>query len=80
MAALPDQAPDLSPVSPTSMPRSASSMIQLIDKQSLRRLGVARRQLLEEVDRPALKALPSEPYEYSEWRVRWGRRRLSRRH
>ena len=27
----------------------------------LRRLGVTRRQLLEEVDRPALKALPSEP-------------------
>src|SRR4029077_17132522 len=45
-------------------------MIQLNDKQSLRTLGVTRRQLLEEVDRPALKALPSEPYEYSEWRVR----------
>ena len=45
-------------------------MTQLNDKQSLRRLGVTRRQLLEEVDRPALKALPDEPYEYSEWRVR----------
>src|SRR5271168_143468 len=45
-------------------------MTQLNDKQSLRRLGVTRHQLLEEVDRPALKALPSEPYEYSEWRVR----------
>ena len=40
------------------------------EKQTLRRLGVTRRQLLEEIDRPALKALPSEPYEYSEWRVR----------
>src|SRR5271167_3753329 len=45
-------------------------MAQLNDRQSLRRLGVTRRQLLEEVDRPALKALPDEPYEYSEWRVR----------
>src|SRR5271165_4339763 len=45
-------------------------MAQLNDKQSLRRLGVTRRQLLEEVDRPALKALPGERYEYSEWRVR----------
>src|SRR5208337_2473913 len=45
-------------------------MIQLNDKQTLRRLGVTRRQLLEEIDRPALKALPGEPYEYSEWRVR----------
>jgi transposase len=26
--------------------------------------------LLEQVDRPALKDLPGEPYEYSEWRVR----------
>src|SRR6185312_7482972 len=51
-------------------------MTQLNEKQTLRRLGVTRRQLLEQVDRPALKALPGEPYEYSEWRVR----RLSRRH
>src|SRR6202522_616410 len=45
-------------------------MTQLNDKQALRRLGVTRRQLLEEVDRPALKALPDEPYEYCGWRVR----------
>src|SRR5450631_2339518 len=45
-------------------------MTQLNERQPLRRLGVTRRQLLEEVDRPALKALPDEPYEYSEWRVR----------
>jgi transposase len=45
-------------------------MNQLNEKQSLRRLDVTRRQLLEEVDRPALKALPDGAYEYSEWRVR----------
>ena len=45
-------------------------MTQLNEKQILRRLGVTRRQLLEEIDRPALNALPDEPYEYSEWRVR----------
>jgi len=43
-------------------------MTQLNDRQPLRRLGVTRRQLLEEVDRPALKALPDRAYEYSEWR------------
>jgi len=43
-------------------------MAQLNDTQTLRRLGVTRRQLLEEVDRPALKALPGGAYEYSEWR------------
>ena len=44
-------------------------MAQLNDRQTLRRLGVTRHQLLDEVDRPALKALPGEPYEYSEWRA-----------
>ena len=55
-------------------------MTQLNERQPLRRLGVTRRQILEEVDRPALKALPSEPYEYSEVARAPGRRRLSRRH
>ncbi len=45
-------------------------MAQLNERQALRRLGVTRLQLLEEVDRPALRALPDEPYEYSEWRLR----------
>ena len=42
----------------------------LNEERPLRRLGVTRRQLLEEVDRPALKPLPGEPYEYCEWRLR----------
>lgn len=42
----------------------------LNDGKPLRRLGVTRRKLFEEVDRPALKALPAEPYEYCEWRLR----------
>ena len=29
---------------------------------------MTRRQLLEQIDRPALKSLPAEPYEFSEWR------------
>jgi len=44
-------------------------MVQLNERQPLRRLGVTRRQLLEEVDRPALKPLPDSAYEYSEWRL-----------
>ena len=36
----------------------------------MRRLGVSRRDLFLELDCPALKALPAEPYEYAEWRVR----------
>jgi hypothetical protein len=34
------------------------------------RLGVTRRALLEELDRPHLKGLPSEPYSFAEWRLR----------
>lgn len=42
----------------------------LNEERSIRRLGVTRRALLEDIDRPALKALPIEPYEYCEWRLR----------
>jgi transposase len=41
----------------------------LNEERPLRPLGATRRQLLEEIDRPALKALPTEPYEYCEWRA-----------
>jgi transposase len=42
----------------------------LNEERPLRRLGATRRQLFEEIDRPALKPLPIEPYEYCEWRLR----------
>jgi len=46
----------------------ADLLKHLNDERPLRRLGVTRRQLLEQIDRPALKPLPAEPYEFSEWR------------
>jgi len=42
----------------------------LNEVRPIRRLGVTRRQLLEELDRPHLKPLPAEPYVFAEWRVR----------
>ena len=48
----------------------ADLMTHLNEERPIRRLGVTRRQLLEQIDRPALKSLPSEPYEFSEWRTR----------
>src|SRR5262249_62226467 len=42
----------------------------LNDERVIRGLGCPRRQLLEELDRPALKPLPTEPYVFAEWRVR----------
>ena len=45
-------------------------LVRLNDQRLIRRLGVTRRQLLEDLDRPMLKPLPVEPYVFSEWRVR----------
>src|SRR6201996_5908039 len=45
-------------------------LTRLNEERPIRRLGVTRRQLLKELDRPALKPLPSEPYVFAEWRVR----------
>jgi transposase len=46
----------------------ADLMMHLNEVRPIRRLGVTRRQLLEEIDRPALKPLPAESYEFSEWK------------
>ena len=45
-------------------------LIKLNERRPIRRLGVTRRQLFEELDRPALKSLPAEPYVFAEWRIR----------
>ena len=45
-------------------------LAEINERRPLRRLGVTRRQLFEELDRPALWALPVEPYVYAEWRLR----------
>jgi transposase len=48
----------------------AEFLTRLNEERPIRRLGVTRRKLLEELDRPALKPLPAEPYGFAEWRVR----------
>jgi transposase len=45
-------------------------LVKLNDERPIRRLGITRRQLLEELDRPMLKPLPVEPYTFAEWRLR----------
>ena len=40
----------------------AELLRQLNDERPIRRLGVTRRALFEELDRPNLNALPAEPY------------------
>lgn len=48
-------------------------LVHINELRPLRRLGVTRRSLLEELDRPALRPLPAEPYVYAEWRIRCAR-------
>jgi transposase len=45
-------------------------LVRVNNERPIRRLGVTRRQLLEELDRPQLKSLPVEPYVFAEWRIR----------
>src|SRR6266545_4665539 len=47
-----------------------STLLGDLNGRPMRRLGVSRRQLFDELDRPALAALPVEPYVYAEWRQR----------
>ena len=50
--------------------RAIAALVADLNARPMRRLGVSRRDLFVELDRPALKPLPAEPYEYAEWRVR----------
>lgn len=47
-----------------------AALLADLNARPMRRLGVSRRQLFEELDRPALGALPAQPYVYAEWRRR----------
>jgi transposase len=39
-----------------------------LNARIMRKLGVSRIELLETIERPELKGLPSEPYQYAEWK------------
>jgi hypothetical protein len=42
--------------------------VVMINGKVMRRMGPSRVELLETLDRPALKSLPNEPYAYAEWK------------
>jgi hypothetical protein len=50
--------------------QAIAELVADLNTRPMRRLGVSRRDLFLELDRPALKELPAEPYQYAEWRVR----------
>jgi transposase len=39
-----------------------------LNAKIMRKLGVSRKELFAEIDRPALKALPATPYQFAEWK------------
>lgn len=45
-------------------------LVDLNDTRVLRRVGLTRRQLFEEIDYPALRPLPVERYVFAEWKIR----------
>ena len=45
-------------------------LVNKLNNRMSRHLGASRRELFEQLDRLALKGLPSEPYEYAEWQER----------
>lgn len=45
-------------------------LVDINEQRPLRRLGITRRKLFEDLDRSMLKPLPAEPYVYAEWRLR----------
>ena len=50
--------------------QAIAELVADLNTRPMRRLGVSRRDLFLELDSPALKPLPAEPFEYAEWRVR----------
>jgi transposase len=50
--------------------QAIAELVTDLNARPMRRLDVSRRELFLELDRPALKALPAQPYEYAEWRIR----------
>jgi transposase len=51
-----------------SLNEAIGDLLADLNNRALRNWGRSRRELFEELDRPALTPLPDEPYEYAEWK------------
>lgn len=45
-----------------------TALVHELNDRPMRHVGKSRRELFEELERPALKALPQAPYQYAEWK------------
>jgi Mu transposase, C-terminal domain len=48
--------------------RAVRELVDQLNDRPMRGWGTTRRALFEQLDRPALQALPSTPYEYADWK------------
>jgi transposase len=48
--------------------RAIAELLFDLNNRPFQKLPGSRRSLFEEIDRPALRPLPTEPYEYAEWK------------
>jgi len=48
--------------------RAIAALLVDLNAKLMRKLGASRREFFETIDRPALMALPAEPYQYAEWK------------
>lgn len=48
--------------------RAIGKLLEHLNARSFRKLPGCRRTLFEQLDRPALRPLPAQPYQYAEWR------------
>jgi len=52
----------------TDLNRAIHSLLTELNDRPMRHLGKSRRELFETLDRPALRPLPAEPYEFAFWK------------
>jgi transposase len=48
--------------------QAIAALLDELNQREMKHLGQSRRELFEELDRPALAPLPAQPYEYAQWK------------
>ena len=57
-------------VSLAALNEAIAGLVADLNARPMRRLGVSRDEMFRDLDRPALRPLPAEPYVFAEWRQR----------
>src|SRR4029079_6995268 len=52
----------------TELNKAIGALLSDLNNRPMKKLDTTRRRLFEEIERAALKALPTLPYQYCEWR------------